>query len=130
MLKNIELFSSLPKESLSTIEMFCQGRRLNAWETLFNKWEESTWMYIVNSGLLEVYDWERILWYIKPGEFVWEMALLSKDKLRTASVKAIEETQVIVLLAFSINELANKHPIILKQIQDIIEKRKKINDYL
>lgn len=130
MLESIELFSSLLPETLKTLEMFCQARKIKSGEILFSKWEESTSMYIVTSGKLEVYDGERILGYIKPWEFVGEMSLFSEPKNRTAWVKAIEETDVVVLLAFSIEQLAKTHPEILVQIQKVIEERIRKNDSL
>ncbi len=129
MLENIDFFSFLPKESISNLEMFCQERNLNTWEILFSKWEESTWMYVVKTWKLEVYDENKIYWYINSWDFVWEMALFSLDKKRTASVKAVEQTSIIVLLDFAIKELWQKHPEILTQIQDIIQKREIINKY-
>lgn len=130
MLQDIELFSSLSPETLQTLEMFCQVRKIRSWEILFSKWEESTSMYIVTSGKLEVYDGERILGYIKPGEFVGEMSLFSEPRNRMAAVKAIEETDVVVLLAFSIEQLSKSHPEILEQIQKVIEERNKKNQSL
>jgi len=107
--------------------MFCQQRRVASGEVLFRKWEESTSMYIVISWKLEVFDGERVLWFVKSWEFVWEMSLFSEPKVRTASVKALEDTNVIVLLAFSIDQLGDKHPEILEQIRKVIEERKKKN---
>ncbi|MBW7954222.1 cyclic nucleotide-binding domain-containing protein [Candidatus Gracilibacteria bacterium] len=129
MLENIDLFSFLPKDSLAQLEIFCQERFLNTGEVLFSKGEDSTGMYIVKTGKLEVYDENKIYGYINPGDFVGEMALFSLDKKRTASVKAVEQTSIIVLLDFAIKELGQKHPEILLQIQDIIQKRETINKY-
>lgn len=127
MLETIELFSSLPKETISTLELFCQQRNILAWEVLFNKWDESTSMYIVKSGLLEVYDWDKILWTVKAQEFVWEMSLFGESKVRTATVKVVEDSELIVLLWFSMNELSKKHPEIINQIKLVIEERKTQN---
>lgn len=127
MLETIELFSSLPKETISTLELFCQQRTVLAWEVLFNKWDESTSMYIVKSGLLEVYDWDKILWTVKAQEFVWEMSLFGESKVRTATVKVVEDSELIVLLWFSMNELSKKHPEIINQIKLVIEERKTQN---
>lgn len=127
MLETIELFSSLPKETISTLELFCQQRIVLAWEVLFNKWDESTSMYIVKSGLLEVYDWDKILWTVKAQEFVWEMSLFGESKVRTATVKVVEDSELIVLLWFSMNELFKKHPEIINQIKLVIEERKTQN---
>lgn len=127
MLEWIELFSSLGEDSLNTLSMFCQQRRVLKGEILFRRWEESTSMYIVISGKLEVFDGERVLGFVKSWEFVWEMSLFSEPKVRTASVKALEDTNVIVLLAFSIEQLWHKHPEILEQIRKVIEERNKKN---
>ncbi len=128
MLEWIDLFSSLSQETLHTLSMFCQQRRVKAGEVLFHKWEESTSMYIVVSGKLEVFDGERILWYIHPQEFVWEMSLFTEPKVRSASVKAIMDTEMIVLLAFSLEQLEQKYPEVLNQIKKVIEERKKKNE--
>lgn len=128
MLEWIDLFSSLSQETLHTLSMFCQQRRVKAGEVLFHKWEESTSMYIVVSGKLEVFDGERILWYIHPQEFVWEMSLFTESKVRSASVKAIMDTEMIVLLAFSLEQLEQKYPEVLNQIKKVIEERKKKNE--
>lgn len=130
MLEGIELFSSLNKQDLNTLRMFCQERRVRSGETLFHKWDESTSMYIVTSGKLEVFDGEKILWFIKPGEFVGEMSIFTEPKLRSASVKAVEDTTLVVLLAFSIEQLGKTHPNILTEIRAVIEERNKKNQSL
>ena len=123
----IELFSNLSKQEQDTMSLFCQERQVKAWEILFNKWEESNSMYIVKTWLLEAYDEDKILGIIKPKEFVWEMSIFEKPKVRTASVKALENSNLIVLLSFSISELTKKHPDILEKIRKVIEDRKKQN---
>lgn len=129
MLEWIELFSSLSKEAIQTLELFCQQRRVPAGEILFSKWDESTSMYVVLSWLLEAYDNDKVLWIIKSWEFVWEMSLFDESKIRKASVKVIEDADLIILLWFSINELGKKHPEILSQIRQVIKNRKKENNW-
>lgn len=128
MFEGIDLFSSLSKEELSTLEMFCQERVFSKWEILFNEWEEATAMYILKTWLLEVYNNDKVIWVITPWDFVWEMAIFSSDKRRTASVKAIEDSTVIVLLSFSITDLSNKHPEIMEKIKKVIKQRKLQNE--
>ncbi len=124
MFENIELFSSLSETEISTLEMFCQEKIVEPWELLFSLWEDATAMYILKSWLLEVYNYEKTLWYIHPGNFFWEMAIFSAHKTRTAFVKVIEKSEIISLLLFSINELSLKHPDIVKKIKQVIEERK------
>lgn len=123
----IDLFWWLSKEEISMLEMFCQERVLSKWEVLFNEWEHATAMYILKKWLLEVYNNEKIIWIINVWDFVWEMAIFSTYKTRTASVKAIEESIVITLPAFSIEKLSIEHPEIIKKIQKIINQRKNQN---
>lgn len=128
MLEWISLFSSLSKKELDTLSLFCQERDILKWEILFSEWEESSSMYVLKSWLLEAYKSDRVLWQIKPWEFVWEMSLFEWNKLRTASVKALEDSGIIILLAFSIKSLSDNHPEILQKIKEIIVKRKEQND--
>ena len=123
MLEWIELFSSLKAGEISTLEMFCQTRQIKAWEVLFEKWEESNSMYIVKNGSLEAYIVNKVLWNIKVGEFVWEMAIFNEPKVRTASVRAVVDTEVIILLSFSIQQLSKTNPEIVQKIQDVIAER-------
>lgn len=123
MLEWIELFSSLKAGEISTLEMFCQTRQIKAWEVLFEKWDESNSMYIVKNGLLEAYIVNKVLWNIKVGEFVWEMAIFNEPKVRTASVRAVVDTEVIILLSFSIQQLSKTNPEIVQKIQDVIAER-------
>lgn len=123
MFEGIELFNWLSASELSTLEMFCQERCFEKWEILFNMWEEATAMYILKSWLLAVYNYEKILWTIHNWDIVWEMAIFSAHKTRIASVKAIEKSNVITLLSFSIDELSLKHPEIVSKIKKVIEVR-------
>jgi CRP-like cAMP-binding protein len=123
MLDSIGLFSSLSKDELSTLWLFCQERELFKWEILFSEGEDSSSMYILVSWTLEVFTFERFLWTVKPGEVVWEMSIFSWKNIRSATVRALENSQLIVLLAFSIEDLSRKHPEIMLKIKDIIQKR-------
>lgn len=127
MLKNIELFKDLSQEELKSLELFTQTRTLNPWEVLFHEWEDATSMYIVLSGTLQAYTDEKILWNITSQECIWEMSLFWDTKKRSANIKALEESKILILLDFSIKELSLKHPNIITSIKNIIEERKNKN---
>lgn len=125
----VSLFSSLTDEEKKSLEMFCQERFLSNWELLFSEWDEAQAMYIVKEWELEVSKWNSVLWIIKKDWLVWEMALFEEPlKRRMASVKSISsETEIIVLLYFSIKEMEKKNPIIIEKIKTIITQRKEQN---
>lgn len=127
MLENIELFSWLSKQEIDTLELFCQERKFLKWETIFSKWEEATAMYILKDWLLEVIDDWKILWHIEDGWIVWEMAIFTEPKLRSATVKVLQDSELIVMLPFSIQDLTKKHPDVSKKIEQIILERREKN---
>lgn len=124
-LDNLELFASLSSDEKKSLEIFCQMRTLSNWEILFKEWEDASSLYIVKSWKLQAFTYSWILWDIEKDWFVWEMALFSEpQKKRMASVKSIsDDTNVIVMLYFSLIELEKKHPLIMEKIKNIVSKR-------
>ncbi len=130
----ITLFDSLNNEEKNNLELFCQQRFLKAWDILFQEWDEPVAFYILKSWSLKVYrsrsEWEQILWYIKIWEMVWEMAIFHIDGIankRMASVKALEDSKMIVIMNYSIIDLSKKHKNIYDKIINIINQRKNQN---
>ncbi|MDD4151451.1 MAG: cyclic nucleotide-binding domain-containing protein [Candidatus Gracilibacteria bacterium] len=128
-LNGVSLFSSLTAEEKKSLEMFCQERSLSNGEILFNEGDEAQAMYIVKEGELEVSKGNSVLGIVKKDGLVGEMALFEEPlKRRMASVKSISsETEIIVLLYFSIKEMEKKNPIIIEKIKNIITQRKEQN---
>ena len=129
----IQLFAGLTESEKSTVELFAQERIIKAGEILFHEGDDATAMYGVKSWLLNVYRersvWDQILWKISSGEIVWEMALFDEDapKRRLATVRALEDTHLVVIVDYAIVELWKKHPRVHARIRDIILERKQKN---
>lgn len=128
MLYWIDLFSSLSEEEIQTLSAFCQLRNVKPLEVIFNEWDESTAMYVLKKWLLQAYKWAETLWDINEWEFFWEMALFWNSNLRMASVRALMDSQIIVLLDFSINQLKNSNPEIIAKIKEVINERNELNN--
>lgn len=130
-LDSVELFDSLSDNERNTLSLFCQERLLRSGEILFNEWDDAIALYIVKSGSLKAYkdrsDGEKILGYIGQEEMVGEMALFDPDapKKRMASVQAVDDSLLLVIMDYAILELSKKHPEIYQKIAQIILKRKK-----
>ncbi len=126
----LDIFNSLSSNELNSLEMFCQERDYTIWDILFSQWEEANAMYILKSWLMRAYNYEKILWLIQPWDFIWEMAIFSPHKTRTATVEVIEDSSVIVLLSFSILELRSSHPEILEKITEVIEEKSSLVEHV
>ena len=131
-LREISIFKGLSDSELESLKLFCQPRALKSWEILFKQWDEANAMYILFKWEIEIFtikNWEEIiLWKLSAEEILWEMAVFWNTKKRMATARAIKDTELIVFLDFSIKQLADLHPEILKKIKNIIEKRNKENN--
>ena len=130
-LDSIELFSTLAIGDRDTLALYCQERVLISGETLFEEWDDATVVYIVKSGSLKAYkdrsDGQKTLGYIRSNELAGEMAIFDPDapKRRTASVRAIDDAILIVIMDYAILELSKKHQSIYQKILHIMLERKK-----
>lgn len=134
MFSGISLFDSLTPSEKQSLSLFCQERFLPADEVLFHEWDEATAMYIVKEGTLQAIqhrsDGIRVLWNIGTGELVWELALFDEGnitKTRTASVIAVEPSVLLVIMNYSIADLAKKHNEIYEKIKEIVRQRRAQN---
>ena len=133
MLNGIPLFSGLTESEKSTVSLFAQERKINVGTLLFSENDDATAMYIVKDGKLKIYrdrsSGEISLGFILPGEIVGEMALFdaTSPKKRLASVKAMEDTLIVVIVDYAIMELSRKHPEVYSKIQQVIRRRNEEN---
>lgn len=130
-LDNIKILEWLTNQEKENLSLLVQEKKLDKWENLFFEWDEANSMYLLLEWELEVYvsrAWEKIvLWSIKAEEIIWEMAVFWDDKKRMASCVAVVPSRLLVILDFSIKQIAEKHPSLIEKIKNIIKKRESIN---
>lgn len=127
-LDNLSILQTLTQEDRDKLAIFCQERFLQKWEKLFEEWEEGNAMYFLKTGKIDIYkkiSWEEVkIWTAVAEEILWEMALFQdKDKKRSATWIAAENSLLVVILGFSIEDLKQKHPYVIEKIKEIIEYR-------
>lgn len=127
MLEWLDLLSGLSDEQRSSLEIFCQPRMLSAWEELFREWDEANAMYFLKTGSLSIdkmIDGVQVhLWEAHAEEVIGEMALFGWGNKRMASATALEDSQLITILSFSVDQLTAEHPELLEKIKELIEVR-------
>lgn len=127
----VELFSWLSPEDQQNLSDFCQTQALNKGDILFHQWDEPQAMYIVASGNLivrkELAWWETndvaVLW---AWELVGEIAFFGEPPTRNATVIAKEESIIIVIIKFGIEQMMNKYPDLYEKVKNIIEERTEV----
>lgn len=132
MLDSLDILKTLSQQERDSLAIFCQERSVQKWDILFSEWDEWNAMYFLITGKIDILkniNWEDIrLWQVVAEEVLWEMALFNDtNNRRMATAIASENSNLVVILDFSMNELKLKHPQVIEKIKQIIEYRNSQN---
>lgn len=106
-LARVELFGDLEKDDLQRIAKACVVREFNPGDVIVRENEVGVAFYIIDKGRVEVVKNlggadEQVLDTMGPPNFFGEMALFD-NHVRSASIRAIEETRCLVLTKWDFN---------------------------
>jgi NTE family protein/lysophospholipid hydrolase len=120
------LFGMLDEAPLRDLEAELQPVRLSGGEALFRQGDPGDCLYIVTHGRLRVSiargDAEHVVGEVSRGESVGEMALLTGES-RSATVRAIRDTELLRLSQAGFDRLVEKHPQTMRQLARLIVQR-------
>lgn len=111
--KRVPLFSELSDEEINNLVLKSETLNFSRDSFICKEGQQADTMFIIKSGIVQVFcddgtGGKRVLTHLKLGEYFGEMALLSGG-VRTASVVALAETEVIRLKKDSFDELLKTH---------------------
>ena len=109
LLKSVPLFEQCSKKDLQSIAQIADEVDLRAGKVLIQEGERGREFFVIVSGEVEVRRKGRKVATLGPGNFVGEMALLSKTP-RTATVTAVSPVDVLVITDRAFLELLNRMP--------------------
>jgi len=126
LLKEIEIFSEfdnsiLKKFSENMIEVF-----ISKGETLFNKGDKESAMYIILDGSVEIHVNDYIFTTLNSKQFFGEYSLID-SAVRSASVTAVRDTHLLELQQKTFDEVTAKQPELWKSV--LIPLIKRLRDY-
>ncbi len=108
-LKSIELFSDFSENELNLLRPFIECQRYAKGEFILKEGEKGGSLCIIRKGMVEIVKEDgkhhHKLATFGPGECVGEMAVFDKSK-RSASVRAIEEAEIVFLALGKIQQLS------------------------
>jgi len=115
-LERADIYRGLPAEILLELTHTLCRLKIPAGETILWEGSANDDVFILISGCLDVYvsrdGDERQLARVRPGEVVGEMAFFTGEA-RTASVRASEASECLVMGSATLRLLAFKYPIVL-----------------
>ena len=114
LLRCVPLFSELSEDDLAQVADVALPRSFAAGEVVFREDDEGDTCYIVRSGqarAVRVHGDGRSLTlaHFRPGDIFGELAMF-EGELRSATVDALEDTELLAILAADMRRLIEQHP--------------------
>jgi CRP/FNR family cyclic AMP-dependent transcriptional regulator len=126
-LAHVELFSELEKDDLERLAKVTVSREFEAGDVIVREGELGVAFYTIAKGKVEVVRGlgtatEQVLATMGEGDFFGEMALFDNE-VRSASVRAAERTECLVLTKWDFNAELTTSPTITHAMFRILARR-------
>ncbi|MDD3627120.1 MAG: cyclic nucleotide-binding domain-containing protein [bacterium] len=122
-LKSTKFFKDLSDEDLAALEQFSELKKYKKNEMIFSEEEAGDQLFIIKSGtakvLRQIKNEEQTIVILNPGEFFGEMALFDKHP-RSASVKMMEDGELVVLKKASYEKMKSEAPGTAIKLNEIV----------
>jgi CRP-like cAMP-binding protein len=127
MLKNVPIFSELEPGALSRLGKLMTVRPFGAGEVIVTENDQPAGFFIITSGRVEVVrdvagSAPQSLATLGPGEFFGEMALF-EGYPRSATVRALEDTECLVMPRWHFTSELNSQPEIAVGVIKVLVRR-------
>jgi len=134
LLNESDLFANIPGEALEKLARRMRLETYGGGEVLFAENQAGRSMYMLLSGRAQVVKevpgrGEQELAVLEPGAIVGEMSLLLEQP-RSATVRLLEDSQVIRMEPIVFKQLATDHPPFLEHLSQLVEARSHENQEL
>jgi hypothetical protein len=120
-LQRTTLFAKLTPAQCAVLAEHCELKRIESGQILFKEGDFGDALYILKEGSLEIFKRDFLgdvrIAEIKPGGIVGEMALV-ENKPRSANVRAVDNTVLLVLSRTGYTRLKEVHPAVATKLQD------------
>ena len=126
-LRRFELFASLRDPELAEIAKAGREVTVPAGTTIIRQGQVGEDVYLLEDGLINVYR-ERLeeiqmLALIDSPTVFGEMAIVTPERIRTASVKALTELRMIAIPVNDMHVFLRRFPLLRKSLQEILAAR-------
>lgn len=127
MLQNVPLFAELGKKDIGRVAKIMVPRTASAGEVIIKENDQAAGFFIISSGKVQVVRGDgtpdaEVLNELGPGDFFGEMALFEGFP-RVATVKAIEDTELMAMTRWDFTAEMKNHPEIAVSMLPVLVKR-------
>jgi CRP/FNR family transcriptional regulator, cyclic AMP receptor protein len=118
-LRTVSIFAETSDEILAEVAAIATELAASAGERIFEKGAAGDSMYMIASGRVRVHDGARALNDLVTGNVFGEMAVLDPEP-RSASVTAMEDTQLLRLDQQALYELIDDRPEVARGLLQVL----------
>jgi CRP/FNR family transcriptional regulator, cyclic AMP receptor protein len=126
LLKNVPLFAELGRRDLDRLAKLMVPRPVKGGEVIINERDQAAGFFVVSSGKLQAFKGDdsnpHVLATFGPGDFFGEMALFEGFP-RSATVKAIEDSEVLAMTRWDFMAEMKNHPEIAVAMLPVLVRR-------
>ena len=115
LLRKVNLFSSLPGETLVTVAESCETREVVAGETIFEAGDPPDGLYVLAAGDIKIVKGDKTLARLSPGDFFGEIALVD-DAPRIAAAVARSDGLMLFIDREVFRRLTEDLPQVLRAV--------------
>lgn len=121
MVARVPIFAQLDAVEIASIMRFLRSRVVEAGEVIVHHDDPAQAMYFISSGAVEVELPDRRV-RLDEGHFFGEIAMIRKGR-RTATVRALETTRLLVLDRDDFAVMIEQNPVIAERIREVARSR-------
>jgi voltage-gated potassium channel len=122
MVAKVPIFADLGAAAIAEIMDALESRSVRRGDVVVRRGERADAMFFIVSGEVEIELKKGVHPRLGPGEFFGEMAILNEEA-RTANVRAVRDTQLLVLRAHDVERLVDRVPEIGERMRSVAADR-------
>ncbi len=126
-LSRVPIFANCTAEEIAAIAQVAQESQFLPGQIIVTQGTPGQAFYLVLAGRVEILRDGTSLGAFGPGDFFGEMSLLDQAP-RSATIRALELTQCLMLSSWDFKALLEKHPSIAIKLLEVLSRRLRVAD--
>jgi CRP-like cAMP-binding protein len=126
-LTRVPIFGSCSAEEIAAIAGVAQASHFEPAQIIVTQGTPGQAFYLVLAGRVEIVRDNKSLGAFGAGDFFGEMSLLDQAP-RSATIRAIEPTDCLMLSSWDFKSLLEKHPSIAIKLLEVLSRRLRVAD--
>ena len=123
----VPIFSSCTTEEIAAITSVAQEGFFQPGQIIVTQGTPGQAFYLVIAGRVEIMRDGVSLGAFGPGDFFGEMSLLDQAP-RSATIRALDQTQCLMLSSWDFRALLERHPSIAIKLLEVLSRRLRVAD--